>query len=417
MSAQDRNKARAEEDRARAALAHVLAEGSLPDMAQSIARALHERMETPVSIAIMGLPGTGRSQVLNLLAGTELVPELPAGLSLPTIDLRHGDASRAELTLVGGQRVSRDDIDMVKIAEQAPAMVQLWTDLPALKRISLLEVVAGNDPQQQARALAWAAKRSDMAIWCTRDFGTSEQQVWEAAPDALKVDSILLRTHADLVRERDALLRVLRYNAGDGFDQVLAIDTLAALAAREAEGGPDRKAFKAAGGQGVISTVLRMVERNRALLVDQVDLLLMRHLGTTDPMRPGVAAPSIKRVAPKKAEAPAVGINGEVAGALTAGVTRLTQAGADLQSDDIASSEVMDRTVQELIWLSEHLDSAEADTGAAELATLRDRALDAADLAQLMQLEDSEDAASEAVSLMIQMRRSLSQELPIKAAA
>jgi hypothetical protein len=48
---------------------------------------------------------------------------------------------------------------------------------------------------------------------------------------------------------------------------------------------------------------------------------------------------------------------------------------------------------------------------------MRDRALDAADLAQLMQLESNADAAVEATSLMLQMRRSLSQELALKSAA
>lgn len=417
MSAQDRNKARAEEDRARAAIAHVLEADKLPETAQSIARALHERMETPVSVAIMGLPGTGRSQVFNLLAGSEIIPELPSGTSLPTIEFRHGETEKAELTLAGGEKVLRDDIDLAAIAAQAPAMVKMWADKPALKRITLLEVVAGADPAQQARAMIWAAKRANMAIWCTRDFGAAEQAVWAAAPDALKTDSILLRTHADLVREKDALLRVLRYNAGDGFDQVLAIDTPAALAARDADGGPDRKAFKQAGGQGLISTVLRMVERNRALLVDQVDLLLMRHLGTTDPMRPGTAAPA----KPKKAAAPAkpaaadTAIDTEAQTALEAGVTRLAKAGEALLAEDAAPADVMDRAVAELIWLSEHLDMAESD--APNVIAMRDRATDAADLAQLMQLEDSADAALEATSLMIQMRRSLSQELAQKPAA
>ena len=55
------------------------------------AERLIERLERPARIALLGLPGSGKSSILNLLVGAVVVPEM---LRLPTIVVQYGETAR-----------------------------------------------------------------------------------------------------------------------------------------------------------------------------------------------------------------------------------------------------------------------------------------------------------------------------------
>jgi ribosome biogenesis GTPase A len=63
------------------------------------AERLIERLERSARVALLGLPGSGKSSILNLLVGAVVVPET---LRLPTIIVQHGDVARMICTLTDG---------------------------------------------------------------------------------------------------------------------------------------------------------------------------------------------------------------------------------------------------------------------------------------------------------------------------
>ena len=82
-------------------LGQLLDRGLLPAGGPAeAAERLIERLERPARIALLGLPGSGKSAILNLLTGTVVVPET---LRLPTIIVQHGTEPRMLCTLTDGR--------------------------------------------------------------------------------------------------------------------------------------------------------------------------------------------------------------------------------------------------------------------------------------------------------------------------
>ncbi len=259
-------------------LGHLLDRGLLAAGGPAeAAERLIERLERPARIALLGLPGAGKSAILNLLTGTIVVPEM---LRLPTIIVQHGVEARMLCTLADGRTEVMPGSDLSQVMALNPAMVTLEMDIGALKVISLLEVSAGPMEAEQRRAAAWASKRSDIVIWCTTSYLPKEQVVWESMPDAVKDNGFLFLTKIDLLGSREAaagMLERVELRAGEEFRQVLSISAKQARAAIK-PGGMDRDIFRDSGAAAVISTIKSRVQMARRADTDMAELLLARHV-------------------------------------------------------------------------------------------------------------------------------------------
>jgi hypothetical protein len=260
-------------------LGQLLDRGLLPAGGPAeAAERLIERLERPARIALLGLPGAGKSAILNLLTGTIVIPET---LRLPTIIVQHGSVPRMTCTLTDGRTEVVPGADLNDVLALNPALVTLEMDLPALKVISLLEVSAGPMEAEQRRAAIWASKRADILIWCTTSYLPKEQQVWEGMPDVVKDNGFLFLTKVDLLGSREAaagMLERVEMRAGEEFRQILAIS---AKQAREAmpPGEPvNRDMFRDSGATAVISTIKSRVQAARRADTDMAELLLARHV-------------------------------------------------------------------------------------------------------------------------------------------
>lgn len=246
------------------------------------AERLIERLERPARIALLGLPGSGKSSILNLLVGTVVVPET---LRLPTIIVQHGDVGRMLCTLTDGTTKIVPGTDLVDALPLAPALVTLEIDLPALKVISLLEVSAGPMEAEQKRAATWASKRSDIVIWCTTSYLPKEQAVWESLPDAVKDNSFMFLTKVDLLGSRDAAQAMhdrVELRASEEFRQILSISAKQARAAMPPGGQVNRELFRDSGASAVITAIKTRVQSGRRADMDTAELLLARHVEASE---------------------------------------------------------------------------------------------------------------------------------------
>ncbi len=241
------------------------------------AERLIERLERPARIALLGLPGAGKSSILNLLVGSVVVAET---LRLPTIIVQHGDVSRMICTMTDGTTKIVTGADLAEVLPLAPALVTLELDLPALRVISLLEVSAGPMEAEQKRAATWASKRADIVIWCTTSYLPKEQSVWESLPDGVKDNSFMFLTKVDLLGSRDsaqAMHERVELRAGEEFRQILSISAKQARAAMPAGGPVNRDLFRDSGASAVITAIKTRVQSGRRADMDTAELLLARH--------------------------------------------------------------------------------------------------------------------------------------------
>ncbi|TFL20210.1 hypothetical protein [Jannaschia formosa] len=418
-------------------LDRALASGLLPAKTADLARSLRARLAAPVRVTVMGLPDTGKSRVVDLLAGAPIVPE---GIRLPAMRLRRGEQELTRITRPDGSTETQEGLDAIWAAGRRAVMVEMEAPLPALNRITLMEIGIGLGRIEQARACAWAARHSELIIWCTRDFGAPEQAAWSTMPDAIRDQAILLRPKIDLSPNPAAALDRAHRLAQDDFERVLAIDTPRALAAR-AGGKVDKAEFKASGGQPLISAVLKVMDRTRQGYLDRADLLLARHPEAVE-AGPAIAgatpvAPAPKQVPPAAAPAAssdpvarllssvvaqvedrpkqAAGLSPSSRSVLEDAISRLIAAGTELSKTEGRNrrSAVLDRSVEEISWLEAVL--AEAQEEDPTLADAYEDAQAALDLVQLIQIENGPQAADDAAVLMLQLRRRLDRGLVVAA--
>ncbi|WP_461308665.1 hypothetical protein, partial [Albidovulum sp.] len=285
------------------ALEAALAAGAIPERHHAAARAIMARLTQPVRVSVFGLPGAGKSAIVNLLLGQRV---LAAEARLPTLQITHGPQSCAEVTLADGSTRHLEGFDGAALAALGPIFVAARMDLPALSRISVLEVVAPADARSFARALAWAAPRTDIAIWCTQDFDATEQALWTAAPDQLKDHAYLLLTRADVLAaggRLDPMLADLRERCVGEFSRVLAVATEEAIAARRPDGGIDRERLERSGGKALIAAILRDIELGRQAALDRALLMVQRY--APEAANAAAAAPKAETAADPARPAPA----------------------------------------------------------------------------------------------------------------
>lgn len=264
-------------NRVQSELKQAVDSGLLPHSVQDKAAKLLQRLQQPIRIAVMGLPRSGKSSVLNLLVGSDVIPD---GVRLPTLQLAYGDIAQSICTLPDGSKQTLDSVDTAAISALSPVFVEMQMPLPALAKISVLEVVAPDDPAAMHRATQWATKRCDVGLWCTRGYVEAEQDIWAAVPENVKDHSFCMMTRADILKAEGLLetaFGAVRNFAKPEFNQVLAIGTPQAIAARRADGSVDKDMMRDSGGLALISAVLKQVDQGKQSAVDMADVLLHQH--------------------------------------------------------------------------------------------------------------------------------------------
>ncbi len=427
-----------------AVLEDAIASGKLSDPLADQARALAQQVKQPVRVSVLGLPGTGKSQIVNILAGDTIIP---LGVSLPALQVTYGDVAEAECTLADGSKVTVKNGDLARAAELSPAFVTARYPLPAFRKLSLLEVAPGAAPENQRRALSWAAKRTDLAIWCTAGpFGEDEQGYLELMPDLVLDHSLLLLTKADQLAEQGRLPEVLAAtkNAGRDFvDTILPIDCASALAARGPVGQIDRDILRASGAMAMISSIRKTIDAGRQAMLDKVDVFLNQaghtakpaaeHAAQVDdvlatpvaqepaalkqavPLRTtaetAIAPMPASEVAPALENVPLKPASREIC---ATSIKQLQDEGnfmtGMLAESALESETIIDTCADTIIWLSDYLDEA-GPAGDTAMDAVKELASEGADLIQLIKLESGENVPADALSLLVQLRQELQAAL------
>ncbi len=421
---------------------------SLPQNARDHATHLLSRLTSPVRVTLLGLPGAGKSEVFNLFAGERI---LPKDSGFPTTELAWGDVPSVSLTGPDGARSTMEVVDPSAILAMNPAFVSIRLPLPILKRIRLLEP----DVPEAAKAKAtvnWALQRTDIALWCTQEFGPEERALWEDVPDALKDHAFLVLTKADVLSATGNLtsrISGLADVVAEEFHAMFALATLQALKALKPNGEIDSRLFEASGGEALRSEIVKHAERGRRADFDSAEVFLVRHeisddvaaavenLDTDAPVadvvkdadakaspKPEVeerAVPAKPEAEPEKQPVSAKVDGPEVLDHEVENVSLFTDAAQYLRKRGEGLASGMEGMsagattplVEQCMDAVDHLIDlfSDDDSGCPAADAFLDELNEATDLMVLMQIESGDAPAADAVTVLLQLRRDIETKL------
>ncbi len=388
-----------------ARLERALCSDSLPLQAQQIGQRLLARLKSPVRVALLGLPGSGKSVLLNALVGQHIIPE---GVKLPSLEIGYGD--KATTAVVSADKVI-DRFDGVRLDQPVPAgadLVQIEIPNKALINLRFLEVSLEGSPQHQQKIIDWAQQRADIAMWCTQDFSPLENALWTTVRDALKDNSFLVLTKADLLAVKQNLaVRISELDdvVAEEFYCLFAIASAQALSAIQPDGTKNEDLWLTSGARSLLSTIMQRVKSGRSADRDSALLFLKKNNVPFSSERPDTAesnAPVTIQDTAKRNEimTNALGILQTRAADLETSVNYL---GTD------TSAEILDHCLAITNETADLFFNETDDQPAAP--DLHEDFMEVSDMLVLMQLEKDSGAAADAVTLLLQLKKEMSIKL------
>lgn len=393
-------------DRMTRELKAAIDSGRIAGAQKERAARLLARLDAPVSVVATGLPGCGKSSVINALLGQVVIPE---GIDLPVIECVGSRIPRTHFVHADGTADRTDGLALRGAVPDDVALVRLELPVPALNGMSLTEIrLAGSFCEQRA-AVELAVDRADIVLWCSEAFTEAERALWRDVPDRIKDHALLVLTKADRLLMRgalDAKIAALQDIVAEEFYGLFPLATLQALAAREGGAEEGEALWKASGGKALAAAIGRQVALGRTADADNALVFLSRHGAAT------CAAPDSdeRPVEPSPAPAPEGGVgvgNSEtLARAMKLLAEGVDEMARDLPEDAAAAREfVLDRCLRTATGLSEIL--MQAPRGDPLIEALAGDAGEGVDMIVLMQLEGTDSAAEDALSALLQMRKAL----------
>lgn len=408
----------ATDDNVIAVLEAALAAGSIPSAARDYAEHLLRRLVSPVRVSVLGLPKSGKSELINMFIGRRVLPE---DVTLPTTEIVYGEKERATVTRADGSVVTEDKIELAKIAGTKAAFLKLEIPAPILQRTSLLEVVTDGTAADLSSAVDWSVRRTDIALWCSQAFDDLEQSVWRRVPDSLKDHAFLVLTKADLLSAEKILSKrvaSLETIVAEEFHSLFAVATLQALNAHGAGGSIDDAMYHGSGGGALSAEILRHAERGRRADFDGAHMFLARYKISPDILQDKASAKpkaQPERETPREtAPAETLRIRPRNVTLLSDAVRFLKRRGDSLGEAAAALGEgqakpLVDQCVDAVEYLVDLF--SQDDSGCPVADAFMDELAEAADMMVLMQVEEGDTPAADAATLLLQLRRDMEMTL------
>ena len=377
---------------------------------------LLSRLKAPVQVVLLGREDSGKSRLANMLLGDAVMPNIP---EVPALEIAAGPVPRTVYLMEDGSSQQQDAAQVGQPVPPGTAIVRVEHPAPLLNRLSLTEVNLTGGPANQQAAADWAMQRADIVLWCTQSFDATEQALWNAAPDALKDHSFLVLTKADQLLMKGALPdRIARLQdvVAEEFYSLFPVATLQAITARGSDAPPDNDLWDASGGKALMDTILRLVDNGRTADTDNARMFLNRYAtvlpqvtsaaASSNPGKPAAAAP------PESGQKPGKEIGPDTKQVLSKALAFLqtranTLANALDQQGPDKQGFVLDHCLETANTLTDMM--ANIDLSDPVVMDIQDDVMECTDMILLFHLEKTDDAAADAVTLLLQLKKEMSE--------
>ena len=391
----------------------VLDQGDIPAPYDRWGARLLAHLTKPVQVVVTGLAGSGKSALIEMMSAQPVIGQSP---SMPVTELAYGHSPRALY-----ERADGSVTELAGFLKDCPPpedAIRARQELPDTRLIgqSYVEIgLAGNLSHMQM-TLEAACARADIVIWCSQEFNEAEQQLWSRVPDHLKDHSLLVLTMADRQLMRGVLPEIIARLSpivADEFLGLYPVATIQGITAQTSGETINQSLWASCGGQPLVDLVQKQVKQGRSADIDRarvfMDRLALRanQFVQADDLS---SATALAPIEPQHVKTPDLDADAQTLELLSEAVDLLQQqAGIMLDtvdnSDDLDPDAILEGCTEAFASLAELLETPGADDPAA--CAMREDVQEGEEMLMLFQLERGEDAALDAVTLLLQMRKEL----------
>ncbi len=281
-------------------------------------------MRKPV-IALMGEFSAGKSTLMNLLIGQNILPTQVTATRMPPVWLRYGEGE-PYLVDHDGNHHKVDLRDQASIPLNKTSYIRLYCKAEILQHCDLIDTPGISDPNIKVENWIRTIRYANAVMWCThagQAWRESERGAWEALPKRLRQTSILLVTRKDKITsdlDRKKIERRLARETQSLFNARMFISLTNAIKARQSG---DTDAWAASGAQDFSEMLSKIVE---GVSVQRSFLMARYNLGTAS----AVGASGASQNPAGEAQSAAI--------AVPAGLIPVTPSEADLSGADVAAA-------------------------------------------------------------------------------
>jgi hypothetical protein len=195
-------------------------------------------MRKPV-IALMGEFSAGKSTLMNLLLGQNILPTQVTATRMPPVWIKYGDEPAYRVDHAG----RRHPVDMLtpgSIPVDDTRFVRLHCTAEILKQCDLMDTPGISDPNIKPDDLLRTVRYASSVMWCShagQAWRESERGAWEGLPERLRQTSILLVTRKDKIEteiDQRKIDRRLERETSHLFNARIFVSLTDAIRSREA---------------------------------------------------------------------------------------------------------------------------------------------------------------------------------------
>lgn len=170
------------------ALQSALTSDKIPDtLSRTAERVLHYLQKKP-RVSLLWYSAYDAEPVVNKLLGDGVMGE---GLTLPPTRFRHGAEEKIQIQLPDGSKATFPGTDPMEVLAHQPVFLTIFTPAAGLRDFDLMLLNVPRDVATASRAVTWAAGETDIAIWCTEEYGPDEEQICAHIPEHMQDHSFL----------------------------------------------------------------------------------------------------------------------------------------------------------------------------------------------------------------------------------
>lgn len=216
-------------------------------------------------LAVVGEFSSGKSTLLNLLLGHEVLPTRITATASPGVWISYGDRSGHYIDASGAEQpLPAGGIEAVPPDSR---YIRLWLEADFLQQCDILDLSGLADPGRSDEMTYQMLGHAHAVIWCTpatQAWRQSERAAWLAVPPRLRSNSILAVTRMDKLRndfDRERVMRRVGHEAAGLFSRFEPISALMALKALAENDAP---AWEDSGIDSLMAGISEQLERLKA---------------------------------------------------------------------------------------------------------------------------------------------------------